>query len=56
MKKYVIAILSVLESVAAFAQPTLTSATNKPIAGDVFYGHEVDTTNKSKGTAGVAVT
>ncbi len=40
---------------AAIAQPTITAATNSPVAGDVFYGHFCDTNGVSKGAAGANV-
>ncbi len=41
---------------ATLAQPTLTAATNNPVAGDVFYGYWVDTNGLVKGPSGAGVT
>lgn len=40
----------------AAAQPTLTKATNAPVAGDTFYSYSVDTNGIDSGAAGAAVT
>lgn len=57
MKKVLLATVSAIVSVsAAYAQPTLTSATCSPVVGDVYVGHNLDTTGVSHGAAGASVT
>lgn len=55
-KKFLLAMLIAASTTTIFAQPTLTKATNNPVAGDVFYGYTVDTTGVNKGAAGANVT
>ncbi len=57
MKKIILSLLVITSAAtAAYAQPTLTAATSNPIAGDVFYGFQVDPTVITPGAAGPAVT
>lgn len=58
MKKKFMLLLSIaISSVfAAYAQPTLTAATNAPVAGDVFFGHDCDSRGVSRGAAGSGIT
>lgn len=58
MKQTVLTALVILSSVISTtvnAQPTLTAATSNPLAGDIFYGHDVDVTGLAKGAAGAGV-
>jgi len=58
MKQTVLTALVSLASVISTtvnAQPTLTAATSNPLAGDIFYGHDVDVTGLAKGAAGAGV-
>jgi len=55
MRKLFILPLALLAT-SAFAQPTLTSATNNPVVGDVFYGYVTDTDHVSMGASGASVT
>lgn len=56
MKKTLLSFAAVVCSIAAFAQPTLTAATNTPVAGDIFNGRICDTTGVHPGAAGMGVT
>lgn len=56
MKKTLLSFATALCSFAAFAQPTLTAATNTPVAGDNFNGRICDTTGVTPGAAGAGVT
>lgn len=56
MKKQFLLGLLMASATAVFAQPTLTKATNNPVAGDKFYGYICDTAHVSKGSSGASVT
>ncbi len=56
MKQTLLSFAAALCSFAAFAQPTLTAATNTPVAGDIFNGRICDTTGVHPGAAGASVT
>ncbi len=43
-------------SAAVYAQPTITTATSKPVAGDSFVGYYVDTNGVTPGAAGASIT
>jgi hypothetical protein len=55
-KHTLLSIIAAATVSAAMAQPTLTAATNNPVAGDEFYGYWVDTNGLSMGPAGAGVT
>lgn len=57
MKKLLLPTCFLLASFsAAYAQPSLTAATNNPVPGDVFYGTQCDTTGVTPGSSGASVT
>ncbi len=56
MKKALLSFAAAVCSFAAFAQPTLTAATNTPVAGDIFNGRICDTTGVTPGASGASVT
>ncbi|NDC42735.1 MAG: hypothetical protein EBZ77_14505, partial [Chitinophagia bacterium] len=57
MKKALLLFLSVVAVAGSLlAQPTLTAATNSPVAGDVFFSHTCDTTGVRTGATGASVT
>ncbi len=56
MKKTLLSFAAAVCSFAAFAQPTLTAATNTPVAGDIFNGRICDTTGVTPGASGASVT
>jgi hypothetical protein len=55
-KQILLGLIISAASATAIAQPTLTAATNNPVAGDVFYGFSVDTAGVGKGAAGASIT
>lgn len=50
------AVIAMTTFATANAQSTLTAATNNPVAGDVFIGHNVDTTGITIGASGASAT
>lgn len=56
MNKSILLCLFLASTITAFAQPTLTKATNAPVAGDIFYGYSVDTAGVDSGAAGPSIT
>ena len=56
LKHTLLSIIAAATVSAAMAQPTLTAATNNPVAGDVFYGYWVDTNGLTMGPSGAGVT
>ena len=55
-KQFLLGLIICAVSATAIAQPTLTAATNNPVAGDVYYGYSVDTAGVNKGAAGASIT
>jgi hypothetical protein len=47
-KQFLLGLIICAASATAIAQPTLTAATNNPVAGDVYYGYSVDTAGVNK--------
>lgn len=56
MKRTLLSACIAMTSFAAFAQPTLTSATNAPVAGDKFVAHNFDTAGITWGASGASAT
>ncbi len=56
MKRTLLSACIAMTSFAAFAQPTLTSATNAPVAGDKFVAHYFDTAGVTWGASGASAT
>ncbi len=55
-KQFLLGLIICAASATAIAQPTLTAATNNPVAGDIYYGYSVDTAGVNKGAAGASIT
>ncbi len=56
MTKHLLLGLLLASATSSFAQPTLTKATNAPVAGDTFYAYNADTTGVDSGAAGASIT
>jgi hypothetical protein len=56
MNKTILLCLFLASAFASLAQPTLTKATNSPVAGDIFYGYAVDTASLDSGASGASIT
>jgi hypothetical protein len=56
MKRTLLSACIAMTSFAAFAQPTLTAASNAPVAGDKFVAHNFDTTGITWGASGASAT
>ncbi len=55
-KQFLLGLIICAAAATSIAQPTLTAATNNPVAGDVYYGYSVDTAGVNKGAAGASIT
>lgn len=56
MKKFLLSAAAICSTLATFAQPTLTASSNTPVAGEIYYGHTVDTAGIVIGASGTGVT